>query len=398
VAKRANNEGNVRQRADGRWEARLSYIDPATGRRRSSSFYGPTAEAVRDKLDKARDRIKVEAPVQDSTTKLADWLAHWRATTLAASNRKESTKVLYANLSRKHLEPGSFGAIRIYKLRPSHVEGLVLTMRAKTKPGKRVDEDDEPEPVRALSDSTIRSTYAVLRAALDGAVRDGLLARNPAALVKRPGVERREARHLDAAGVTAVLQAAQSSRYHPALVLIASTGLRRGECLALRWDTDVLNLDEGWIKVRRTIGRVGGRLMISEPKTDRARRTVPLSAAVVTMLRKHKAAQAAEKLRAVNQWRDSGLVFTTEFGGPVDPRNLLRVVEAAAASAGVEGVDVHTLRHSAAVAWLEAGVHIKAVADLLGHSSIAVTGDIYGHSSDATTRAAIDGLSGTLGL
>jgi integrase len=397
MAKRANNEGNVRQRADGRWEARLSYVDPAGGRR-SASFYGPTAEAVRDKLDKARDRVKVEAPVQDSTTKLADWLAHWRATTLAASNRKESTKVLYANLSRKHLEPGGFGAVRIDKLRPSHVEGLVLSMRDKMKPGKPTETDPDPEPVRALSDSTIRSVYTVLRAALDGAVRDGLLARNPAALVRRPGVERREARHLDAAGVVAILRAAEASRYLPALVLIASTGLRRGECLSLRWDTDVLNLDEGWVKVRRTIGRVEGRLVVSEPKTDRARRTVPLSVAVVAMLRKHKAAQAGERLRAGSQWRDSGLVFTTEFGGPVDPRNLLRVVEAAAASAGVEGVDVHTLRHSAAVAWLEAGVHIKAVADLLGHSSIAVTGDIYGHSSDATTRAAIDGLSGTLGL
>ena len=180
--------------------------------------------------------------------------------------------------------------------------------------------------------------------------------------------------------------------------MIASTGLRKGECLALRWDSDVLNLDEGWLKVRRTLGRIGDRLVISEPKTDRARRTMPLSPAVVTMLRKHRAAQAAEKLRSSNQWQDSGLVFTTDLGGPVDPRNLLRVVETAAAAAGVEGVDVHTLRHSAAVAWLESGVHIKAVADLLGHSSIAITGDIYGHTSDATTRAAIDGLSGALGL
>jgi integrase len=70
----------------------------------------------------------------------------------------------------------------------------------------------------------------------------------------------------------------------------------------------------------------------------------------------------------------------------------------AAKTACVEGVGVHTLRHSAAVAWLEAGVHIKAVADLLGHSSISVTGDVYGHTSDDTARAAIDGLSGALGL
>lgn len=144
--------------------------------------------------------------------------------------------------------------------------------------------------------------------------------------------------------------------------------------------------------------RVVGELLFSEPKTTRSRRTVPLSAPVVAMLRRHKKAQTAEKLRAGDQWQNSAaLVFTTELGGPVDPRNLLRVAETAAA-AGVEGVGVHTLRHSAAFGWLEAGVHIKAVADLLGHSSIAITGDVYGHTSDDTARAAVDGWSGALRL
>ena len=86
-------------------------------------------------------------------------------------------------------------------------------------------------------------------------------------------------------------------------------------------------------------------------------------------------------MRAGKRWTDSGLVFTTEFGGPVDPRNLLRVIEAAAKAAAVDGVGVHTLRHSVAVGGLESGVHVKAVADLLGHSSISVTGDIYGHTT-----------------
>ncbi len=150
--------------------------------------------------------------------------------------------------------------------------------------------------------------------------------------------------------------------------------------------------------MRRTVSRVEGELVFAEPKTARSRRTVPLSPAVVAMLRGHKKAQTAERLRAGDQWQNAGLVFTTELGGPVDPRNLLRVVEAAASSVGVEGVGVHTLRHSAAVGWLEAGVHIKAVADLLGHSSIAITGDVYGHTSDDTARAAVEGWSGALGL
>jgi integrase len=145
-------------------------------------------------------------------------------------------------------------------------------------------------------------------------------------------------------------------------------------------------------------GRVGKELVITEPKSQRSRRTVPLSPAIVSLLKAQRAAQAAERLHAGSQWTDTGLVFTTETGGPVDPRNLLRTIEIAADKAGVEGFGVHTLRHSAAVAWLEAGVHIKAVADLLGHSSISITGDIYGHTSDATTRTAIDGLTSVLGL
>jgi hypothetical protein len=109
---------------------------------------------------------------------------------------------LCAVLCRCHLEPAPFGAIPLNKLKPSDVEALVLSTRAKTK----------TDGTRALSDSTIRQVDTVLRAGLDGAVRDGLIARNPAAVVKRPGAERREARHLNDADLTAVLKAAQESR------------------------------------------------------------------------------------------------------------------------------------------------------------------------------------------
>lgn len=395
MAKNSNGEGTIYKRMrDGkvmRYEGQLSYCGE-DGVTKRHSVYGRTRQDVRDKLKKARERLEAGAPVRDATRTVGDWLAQWRTTTLAASDRKESTRDLYARLCRSHLESQPFGAIRLDRLRPLDVEALVLTMRAKKKASKSEDVD----PVRAFSDSTIRQVYTVLRAGLDGAVRDGLLARNPAALVKRPGIERREARHLDAESVALVLKASESSRYHAALVLIAATGLRKGEALALRWDR--VDLDAGSLKVAATLGRIGDRLVVSEPKTERARRAVPLSPAVVALLRRHKASQAAEKLRAGNQWRDSGLVVTTEFGGPVDPRSFLRVIEVAAKSAGVDGVGIHTLRHSAAVALLEQGTHIKAVADLLGHSSIAITGDVYGHTSDAAARTAVEGLSGALGL
>jgi integrase len=273
-----------------------------------------------------------------------------------------------------------FADTALDKLRPSDVEKLILNLQDK-----------------GLSDSAIRLVYNVLRIALDGAVRDGLLARNPAAVVAWPGVKRGEAKHLDPGAVMALLRAAEGSRYHPVLMLIASTGLRRGEALALSWDH--IDLDAGVLKVEATLGRIGKRLVIGQPKTTRSRREIPLSPALVTMLRKHRIAQKEDRLRAGNQWTDdNGLVFRTALGRPIEPNNLLIGIQKAAHKAGVAGVGVHTLRHSAAVAWLESGVHIRAVADLLGHSSIAVTGDIDGHTSDIAARAAIDGLGERLGL
>ena len=293
--------------------------------------------------------------------------------------------------------PGlSIGAIRLDRLRPTDVEALILAMRAKTKPSKVTEADPNPEPERALSDSTIRQIYTVLRIGLDAAVRDGLLARNPTAAVARPGVARQEARHLEHASVGNLLAAAQSSRYYPALQLIAATGLRRGEAMALSWSA--VDLDAGVLRVIATINRIEGRLVISEPKTARSRREVPLSEPMVAMLKRHRTEQLAERLRAGDQWTDIGLVFSTELGMPVDPRNLLRVVEKAARAAGIDRVGVHTLRHSVAVDWMETGTNIRAVADLLGHSSISVTGDVYGHTSDGIARAAIEGRSARLGF
>ncbi|SOX53807.1 site-specific integrase [Mycobacterium ahvazicum] len=395
----ANGEGSIYKRMrNGRhtgYIGAVSHTDDA-GQLKRHVVYGKTRADVRDKMRQARERLDNGVAVKDSKRTVANWLAHWRATTLAASDRKESTRELYANLCRRHLEPEPFGAIRLDKLRPSDIEALILAMRAKTKPGKRTQQNLTSEPVRALSDATIRQTYTVLRAGLDGAVRDGLLAKNPVAAVKRPGVARREARHASAVDVSKLMLCANGLRYRNVLVLIATTGLRRGEALALHW-SDV-DLDAGMMVVRGTLGRVGGKLIITEPKTDRSRRTVPIALPLVTMLRTHRADQNAERVAAGDQWQENELVFATEFGTPVDPRNILRTVQIAAQKAGMSDIGVHTLRHSAAVIWLESKVHIKAVADLLGHSSIAITGDIYGHTSDDTARAAVAGLADQLGL
>lgn len=379
MAKRANGEGSVRQRPNGRWEARLSYVDPVTEQRKRVSVYGATATECRKELKKVRERIEGGQPAKDAPDTVAVWLKRWRESSLAASDLKATTKALYGSLSRKHLEATAIGAKRLDSLRPTDIETLIVELREKK-----------------LADSTVRQVYTVLRQALDVAVRDGLLASNPAAKVKRPGVARQEARYLSAADVARLLESARGLRYFVAVLLMATTGLRRGEVAGLRWAD--LDLAKGELRVRHTLSRVDGELVLTEPKTDRSRRRVPLHAGVVTALKGWRAQQLQERLAAGDQWTDTGVVFATELGTMVDPRNLLRTVELAAAKAGIDGVGAHTLRHSAAVAWLEGGTHIKAAADLLGHSSISITGDLYGHTSDDTARAAVDGLGTALGL
>lgn len=379
MSKRANGEGNVRQRPNGTWEGRVSYVDRATDRRRSVSVYGATAAECRRELKKVRQRIEDGKPAKDAPDTVASWLEQWRESSLAASDRKATTKSLYGSLSRKHLEATAIGAKRLDRLKPSDVETLIVELRGKK-----------------LADSTVRGVYTVLRQALDVAVRDGLLASNPAAKVKRPGVARTEARYLPSVDVARLLDAAKGLRYYVAVLVMAATGLRRGEVAGLLWSD--LDLDKGELMVRHTLSRVDGALVLTEPKTDRSRRRVPLHAGVVTALKVWRKQQVAERLVAGDQWTDTGVVFATEFGTMVDPRNILRTVELAACKAKIENVGAHTMRHSAAVAWLESGVHIKAAADLLGHSSISITGDLYGHTSDDTARAAVDGLGTALGL
>ena len=134
--------------------------------------------------------------------------------------------------------------------------------------------------VKGCSPSTVRQTYTVLRSVLETAVRDDLLAGNPAATVKRPGVPRTEAHYLSIAEVASLLEAVKDSRYAPLLRLLVATGLRRGEALALRW-SDVA-LTNGLLRLRGT--RANGHVVISEPKTERSRRDVPLSPATVALL------------------------------------------------------------------------------------------------------------------
>lgn len=372
--RRANGEGSRPiQRKDGRWAVGIRYIDP-DGLSKRTYVYGKTAKEAREKAEAVRERVKAGRPAKDAKTTLATFVEDWIEGTLAVSDRKSSTKSMYATLARKHVAGSDLGARSLDRLEARHVEAWVAALRRK-----------------GLSESTVRSTYTVLRAILDTAVRDRAIAENPAAVVRRPKVTVKEAAYMSDDQVEAVLQAAAGSRYAPMFVLLDATGLRRGEALALRW-TDV-NLGARTLRVRGTLGREGGELVVTEPKTARSVRTIPLIDEAVEVLQEVKARQQTEQEAAGSMWTQTGFVFTTEFGAPCDPRNALRAFKAAADRAGVPGVGLHTLRHSSASRALGKGVPLKVVSEIWGHSSVSITGDIYGHVAPDLAAEAMKALS-----
>ena len=210
---------------------------------------------------------------------------------LAASGRRASTQSLYRSLLRKHVVP-RLGTRALGTITGADVEALLLAL----------------EPT--LAASTRRSLYAALRAVFDTAVRDRLLATNPVAAVRRPKLPVREAGHLEPGQLHALLDAAREDPLGPLWVLLAGTGMRRGEALALRW-ADV-ELDGGQLRVRRTLGRVDGvGIVENEPKTQQSRRTIALAGPVVEALRAHRVGQVQNRLAAGSAWQDEGRVFTT---------------------------------------------------------------------------------------
>jgi len=188
---------------------------PRTGTWSRAVFYGATKADVKALIKQAQARVDVGAPAKDAKTPLSAVVTAWIASTLEASDLKPSTKVMYATLLLSQVLTDDIASKPLADLKPSHVEQLAVRMR-----------------VKGCSPSIVRQTYAVLRSVLETAVRDELLASNPAATVKRPGVPRTEAQYLAIAEVASLLEAVKDSRYAPLLCLLVATGLRRGEALA----------------------------------------------------------------------------------------------------------------------------------------------------------------------
>jgi integrase len=337
------------------------------------------------------------AAAQDLTT--GEWLAQWLDSRVSL---RASTSRGYAGHLRIYLVP-YLGAIPLGELSAADVQGMFTTfIRAGAALG------------RPVSPATLRRIHATLRAALNAAVRAGLIGVNPGrwpelpvAARPRPQVwtpARAELWHREGwrpavavwtAGQTAqFLSHVRAHRLYALFHLVALRGLRRGEVAGLRWAD--LDLDAGTLTVSGQLQQLGGRLVAGAPKSEAGRRVIALDRTTIAALRVHRGRQQAERAAAGPRWAETGYVFTTPLGKPVGPDRLTRLFRRLVAESGLPPVTLHGLRHGAATLALAAGTDLKIVQDQLGHSTITLTADTYTSVLPQTARAAADNTAALL--
>ena len=355
MGKRGNGEGSVYQRkSDGLWVGSISLDN---GKRKV--FYGKTKKEVTEKLITARHEqlqgVLVTAPEQT----VKDYLEHWLEEVQKPAIRT-SSYVKYRKLIYTYIIP-AVGKVQLQKLTPQRVQSLYT---GKLKEG--------------LSPKTVQSIHGVLHKALDNAVKWNLIARNVCDVVSPPRVPQTEKQVLTVQQARILLDHVRKHRLEVLLTVALTTGMRRGEMLALRWSD--INLEDGSIQVKRTVDYITHYGYVeTEPKTARGRRKILLSSFVVEMLNAHRLAQMEQRQQAGEKWIDKNLVFCGLLGDFFNPNYLLRVFKKILEDAGLPRMRFHDLRHSAATILLSMNVHPKVVQEMLGHSTISMTLDTYSH-------------------
>jgi integrase len=357
--------------------------DPVTGKRRQRwhSGYRTKKEAERARtnlLGKVDSGTYVENNRQTVAEYLTDWLPAIETTVRPATFHS------YARNLRLHVLP-YIGNMTLSKVDAGNLNGLyarLLREGHRSRPG-------------GLSPRSVRYLHTILHRAFKDAVRWGRLARNPADAADPPKESSSGAPQMKTwtpAELRRFLEACAEDRLYPAFLMLATTGMRRGELLGLRW-SDV-DLEKRRAAVRQTVIAVNHAVHFGTPKTAKGRRVVAIDAKTVAALRAHRQRQLEERLLLGAGWRDHDLIFCKVDGEPMHPERFSREFDRRVERHRLSRLTLHGLRHTWATLALRAGVHPKVVQERLGHAGIAMTLDTYSHAIPAMQEDAAETVAG----
>ncbi|MFD3425285.1 tyrosine-type recombinase/integrase [Nocardia fluminea] len=395
--RRANGEGALSKRKDGRWEA-AAYLGTVSGKIRRIRVYAKTRKEAHAKLTVRLADAERGVPIADRTWKISDYIDHWLAnhTTL-----RPATRELYEAAVRNHVKP-MIGAHTLDRLTVPVLQQLLDEQRAAGK-----------------STRTVQLIRTILSAALTRAMRDELVTRNVARLVVLEQSDREEIIPWSADEASRFLRFARDHPLYPAFLILMVYGARRGEVLGLRWSD--IDWDNGIIRIRQQLQQIGNHLEVGPVKTSAGRRNLPLLPIIrdaLTELRERpdRSIQSADPAMEMidgteidvavlirsgssgktDSTRDltadeiTDIVLLGRNGRPLWPRNFVRTFHRLCRLADVRRIKPHHLRHGAATLLKNLGVQPRDAQLILGHAHISTTMQIYQHADLATQQTALD--------
>ena len=345
------------------WEARYtSGYDPGTGKQIQRKINGKSKKEVAEKLREATASIDKGTYLDPCKMTLGEWLDIWAKEYLIGV--KESTAYTYKTSIKNHIKP-AMGAVRLDAVTPHMIQGFYNSK------------------LETHSAKTIKNFHGVLHAALKQAVLNGYIATNPADASIRPRVEKKEMHPMDEYLITDFLEAIRGEQFEYLFFVTLFTGMRKGEVLGLTWDA--VDFSRGTILIDKQLQRPregDGKCILVTTKNGKSRKLKP-AREVMNVLYRTKKQQMAWQLEHGECFQNPmNLVFTNEFGGYLNPNTVYNHFKEVVAQIGAPDIRFHDMRHSYAVAALQAGDDVKTVQGNLGHATAAFTLDVYGHVTD----------------